>query len=75
MTRIMISVDDEVARKARIAAAQRRTRISTVAENALKAFIAEANVGGSSRRKWPAPLGKRTGTLKALLDAIDRDQR
>jgi hypothetical protein len=74
MTRIMISVDDEVARKARIAAAQRRIRISTVAENALRAFITESNVG-ARRRMWPAPIGRRTGTVEALVDAIDKDQR
>jgi len=73
MTRIMISVDDEVAKKARIAAAQHGTRISVVAEDALKVFIAESNVR-SSKRKWPAPIGKRTGTLEALVDAINKDQ-
>ena len=73
MARIMISVDDDVAKKARIAAAQQGTRISVVAEDALKVFIAEANVR-SSQRKWPAPIGKRTGTVRALVGAIDKDR-
>jgi len=73
MVRIMISVDGEVAKQARIAAAQHGTRISAVAEDALKVFIAESNVR-TSKRKWPAPIGKRTGTVQALVAAINKEQ-
>jgi len=71
MARIMISIDDELAEKARVAASDAGIRISVVAEDAIRLFVAESNVK-TGKIAWP-PLrgGKRPLTTKEINDAIE----